>query len=116
MNEVLLRLHIDTGCGTNHRWAKGGGGGGCVLYEGAGEMQGSDQAPVLCDDSPLRKTGIRNIVFRDDERLGVTVMKPLLLMSSGSVAPPSKHQELTENQITPLRPDSIERFPERVFQ
>ena len=53
-------------------------------------MQGSDQAPVLCDDSPLRKTGIRNIVFRDDERLGVTVMKPLLLMSSGSVAPPSK--------------------------
>ena len=79
-------------------------------------MQRSHQTAVLCDDSPLRKTGIWDVVLRDDERLGVAVMQPLLLVNSSGVAPPRKHPQLAKNQITQIRPDLIERFPERVFQ
>ena len=93
-----------------------GGGGGCVLYEGAGEMERSYQAAVLSDDSPLRKTGIRDVVLRDDERLSVAVMQPLLLVNSSCVAPPRKGQQLDKNQMTQIRPDFIDRFSEGIFQ
>ena len=70
-----------------------GGGGGCVLYEGAGEMQRSYQTAVLRYHSPFRQAGVRDVVLWDDERLSVAVMQPLLLVNSSCVAPPSKHQQ-----------------------
>ena len=68
-------------------------------------MERSYQAAVLSDDSPLRKTGIRDVVLRDDERLSVAVMQPLLLVNSSCVAPPRKHQQLQQMRL--LRSDLI---------
>ena len=69
-------------------------------------MERSDQAAVLCDASPLRKTGIWDVVLGDDERLGLTVMKSLLLVNSSSVTPPGKHRAV-RLKIRDLPPDLI---------
>ena len=83
-------------------------------------MERSDQTAVLCDASPLRKTGIWDVVLGDDERLGLTVMKSLLLVNSSSVTPPGKHRavRLKIRDLTPdliLLKDSLREFFSDLF-
>ena len=48
------------------------------------------------------------MVLGDDERLGLTVMKSLLLVNSSSVTPPGKHRASeTKNQRSPTVPPDL---------
>ena len=54
-------------------------------YECGGEVEAAHQTAVLRDDPALRKTGVRNLVLRD-QGSGLRELETLLLVRASSVA------------------------------